>query len=431
MLIAAVLSATIAVPAIAVDPQQAPDEATLQQILKELRELRDDRDAQKKEIEALRSQVEALTRELAAVRSEPAPAAAEQTPPEPPAPEMATAAPEPKPSEEQIATIDPYGSLRVVAGSDTEGNTAMRDNISRVGIKGSATLREGIDVVATAEVGINLWGRERTTIFGGDPGAPVGQVDNAVFARVGLLGVKGRAGQLTFGKQWSPYSDVAGMTDQAYVYGGDAGGVYAAGTDGGISGTGRADYATQYRFSNEHVSLGLQTQSRSKTDNDRSWADTYQAAFTWHAGGGFHVGAAYHEVRDGVVDPEPDESREGDRATVVAVSYDRPRLYLGATYMDMTNHERDDAGVFFSGRGLEIFARYHLTDRTAIEGVFNDLDPDESYAGGYRLRYLATTMSYRYAKGSVIYAGYKIEATRNADDSERDDVFGIGFNYTF
>jgi hypothetical protein len=117
----------------------------------------------------------------------------------------------------------------------------------------------------------------------------------------------------------------------------------------------------------------------------------------------------------------------------VAVSYDRPgHLYVGATYADLENHERDNTGVFFSGRGLELFTRYYLTERSAIEGVFNDLEPDDSYDGRYRLRYLAGTFSYRYAKSSVIYAGYKSDQSRAADGSDlRNDVFGLGFNYSF
>ena len=400
---------------------------TLETILEEIRALRADRDAQQQEIEALRATVEALTRELAVVKGAPSDA----TGGEEVASAPATAATAAKPAEEPVATMKPYGSLRVVVGSDTDGNTAMRDNISRVGIKGSAEVRDGLDVVATAELGLNLWGRERETIFGGDPGAPVGQVDNAVFARIGLIGLKGRAGQLSWGKQWAPYSDVAGMTDQAYVFGGDAGGIYAAGTDGGTSGTGRADYATQYRYSNDRFTLGLQTQSRSRTANDKSWADTWQGALTWTLGGGFRAGFAHHEVRDGVVDPQPNESREGDKATTVAMSYERKRFYAGVTWADLDNHERDDAGIWFSGRGLEIFTRDYLTDRTAIEAVFNDLDPDDSYAGSYRLRYGAATWSYRYAKGSVIYAGYKVERSRDADGSGHRDVFGLGINYSF
>lgn len=431
IVIVAALVAATAIPAAAAEPQVGPDPATLERILEELRQLRADRDAQSKEIERLRSTVEALGRELEAVKQpatvEPGSPAAAVTP----TPGAVAAAPEEKAPEEQIATMDPYGSLRIVVGSDFDGNIAMRDNISRVGIKGSAKIADGIDVVATAELGLNLWGRERQTIFGGDPGAPVGQVDNAVFARVGLAGIKGRAGQLTWGKQWAPYSDVAGMTDMAYVFGGDAGGIYAAGTDGGISGTGRADYATQYRYSNDRFSLGLQTQFRSKTSNDQSWADTYQGALIWNAGGGFRVGFAYSEVRDGVPDPEPPQAKEGDKARAVSMSWERPRLYVGMTLSNLDNHERDDTGAWFSGEGFELFARYYLTDRSAIETVINDLDPDDSYGGKYRVRYGTAVFSYRYAKSSVVYAGYKVEESRDADGDERADVIGLGINYSF
>jgi len=233
IIVAALLSTLSGTVAFA-DPQPAADQATLQQILEELRQLRDDRDAQKKEIDALRATVDALGRELAAAKQGAAPVPAQPAPPA-----VAATAPEEKPVAERLATMEPYGSLRVVVGSDTDGNTAMRDNISRIGIKGSAKVRDGLDVVATAELGLNLWGREQETIFGGDPGAPVGQVDNALFARQGFVGVKGRAGQITWGKQWAPYSDVAGKTDQAYVSRGDPRGFQSRSVGPGRPRTGR------------------------------------------------------------------------------------------------------------------------------------------------------------------------------------------------
>lgn len=406
-------------------------DATQEQILEEMRKLREDRDSQRKEIDELRATVEELTRQLAAMKSGNASASSPEAAPLPAPPPLVadeTIAPGP----ERRATVDPYGSLRIAFGSDSDGKTGMRDNVSRIGIRGAAEIREGVEVLATAELGMNIWGREREIIFGGDPGAPAGQVDNVLFARVGFLGFKGRAGQLTWGKQWSPYSEVAGMTDQAYLFGADAAGIYAAGTDGGTSGTGRADWATQYRWANETLSLGLQAQTRSKSENDRPWADTIQGALTWRVTDGFKVGVAWHEVRDGVPDPAPDQAKEGDQATVVAMAFERPRLYVGMTYADLENHERDDTGTFFSGRGIEVFSRYRLTDRWAVEGVFNDLEPDDSYDGQYRLRYFAGTFSYVYAKNSTIYAGYKADLTRAADGSDvRNDVFGMGINYSF
>ncbi len=84
-------------------------------------------------------------------------------------------------------------------------------------------------------------------------------------------------------------------------------------------------------------------------------------------------------------------------------------------------------------RGLDqLFTRYYLTERVAVEGVYNELDPDGSYDGHYKLRYGAGTFSYKYAKSSVIYAGYKLEQSRAADGSDlRNDTFGLGFNYSF
>jgi len=75
-------------------------------------------------------------------------------------------------------------------------------------------------------------------------------------------------GELTFGKQWSVYYDVAGWTDAFNVYGGTALSVYPAGTDGGAVGSGRADNAVIWRNARGRFSYGLQTQLKTSSDGD-------------------------------------------------------------------------------------------------------------------------------------------------------------------
>jgi len=81
-------------------------------------------------------------------------------------------------------------------------------------------------------------------------------------------------GTFSWGKQWSPYYDVAGLTDMFFTLGGEASGAYGPG-DGGIPGTGRSEKALQYRHRFGPVHVGAQVQNRARTDENVSYADTY------------------------------------------------------------------------------------------------------------------------------------------------------------
>lgn len=80
-------------------------------------------------------------------------------------------------------------------------------------------------------------------------------------------------GNVSFGKQWAPYADVARFTDELNVWGGEWSGIFAGRTDGGVSGTGRADDALQHRLAADPVRLAAQAQLRTLTDNDASFVD--------------------------------------------------------------------------------------------------------------------------------------------------------------
>lgn len=82
-------------------------------------------------------------------------------------------------------------------------------------------------------------------LIGGDPGTQEDSDNVALPLRLAFVGFEGPQGRVSFGKQWSTYYDVAVFTDQAPFFGGSASGTYNAGTDGGVSGTGRANQALQ------------------------------------------------------------------------------------------------------------------------------------------------------------------------------------------
>jgi len=113
---------------------------------------------------------------------------------------------------------------------------------------------EPIKVIGTTEWGVNLVQSETSLNAGATTASGFGevqQVTHPVFgARLGFIGVDfGKWGRLSYGKQLSTHYDITSYTtDRFNVFGGQSTATYVAGTDGGQSGTGRADQMILYHL---------------------------------------------------------------------------------------------------------------------------------------------------------------------------------------
>ncbi|HWZ91254.1 MAG TPA: porin, partial [Polyangiaceae bacterium] len=280
----------------------AAQQSTLQQVV----------DEQLRRIEALEAQLTQLRQEVNAIRAlapapppppidethelhEPFVHAADGNPPTDPDSASPTA------DLPRALNIDSYGSLRAMALWDVKGHAEVSNNSSRIGIRGEKPLFGSFQAFGRYETGINLVANDRTILLtGGDPGEPIGQGSQAIFSRLGFVGIKTPIGNFSWGKQWAPYYDIAEFSDQLIVFSGLASGAFGAGTDGGLAGTGRAERALLYRETWGPFAVGLQVQDRTLTANDRHWADTFSGSLIYGKRYGFAAGAAYNEVRDGV-----------------------------------------------------------------------------------------------------------------------------------
>jgi predicted porin len=397
-------------------------------------------DEQLRRIEALEARLALLQQQMNELRGQRPPAMGEE--PQGPEPyEHATGggpptdpdAEEPAADLPRALNVDAYGSLRVLTAIDTDGHSEVRNNSSRLGIRGQKELFRGIDAFARYEMGVNLVANDRAILnTGGDPGTPIGQGSQAISSRLGLVGLETPIGKFSWGKQWSTYYDVAEFSDQAQVFTGTANGAFGAGTDGGIVGTGRAERAVQYRGGWGLLSGGVQIQNRSLTVNNKGWANTFGGSLIVGRKNGFAVGAAYNEVRDGVPTPTVNEPQLGDKATIFGIRFRGERFYAGSTYAILKQHEVDDLGRRFDGRGFELAVRQHVAERVWIEGVFNDLSPDADHPGDYRIRFGAANVVYDFGVASRVFAGFKVEGSRKSDRSDlASSTFAAGLNYTF
>ena len=329
--------------------------------------------------------------------------------------------------------IDSYGSLRVAAALDSEGNREIRNNSSRLGLRGSKRLTDGIQAFGRIEVGVNMVATDRVILSGGDPGAPIGQGSQAVFSRLGYVGLDTGIGSFAWGKQWSAYYDVAVFTDQFPLWSGAATGAFAAGTDGGISGTGRAEQALQYREARGPVSVALQMQSRASSPNDRTWVDVWGASAVVGKAQGFSLGAAYNEVRDGVASPNPNQPQLGDKAAIFGLRYRADRFYAATTL----SHQRAARG----GRPRPPLRRHGLRaraalprDRRALAGgrvqrPAARLGPPGRFPDPLRRRLRGVQLRGRQPRCS---AASRSRTAARSDGSKRlNSAFATGLNYTF
>lgn len=169
--------------------------------------------------------------------------------------------------EELLESFSAYGSLRtrLLITDDTE---ELQNGASRIGLRLRRPIAPRVVPELTAlglvEVQVNLVENPTIATAGDSTNSELLTDENvdAFETRLGYVGFEfGDLASVAFGKQWAVYYDVAGWTDQFYVFGGTSLGAYNGGTDGG-GGTGRADQAIVGRLDLDWLVVGAQYQVR-------------------------------------------------------------------------------------------------------------------------------------------------------------------------
>ncbi|MEN8186398.1 MAG: porin [Bacteroidota bacterium] len=333
-----------------------------------------------------------------------------------------------------LRSVEPYGSVRFAFGGNENG-TGVVDHSTRVGVKGEWDFSEGSDYYffMNAEVGINLSRKNDFVDISSDPGAPYGKANNAVFARVGLIGIGSPYGNISLGKQWSVHYAAIGDVDTMYLFGGDAIGVYNAGTDGGSSGTGRADNAVKYVFSKDNFYLGLQGQFRNISENNEKFADTYGIA-SYYKLNTFKIGASFNKVLDGVIDPTHGEAAIDDEIFSALLAYSFSDFDFSITASTFNNHEITDEGMYYEGWGLEYHFKYNFGKNKEWSVIHNTslLKPDDSENTEYVFNRYAFELARRFSKNTLIVAGFRFDNNKLSNGQSSDlHTLAIGFYYNF
>jgi predicted porin len=284
-----------------------------------------------------------------------------------------------------------------------EGESEVDLDQGQLGLRGNLALSPDLGLLVQCEASLRL------------------EADPVLDARLGLAGLQTEYGRIAFGKQWASYYEVAVFTDQMPGLGGRASGAFNV-DDGSLSGTGRPSHALQYRHAASGLRWSLQAQIRDLRPGSPAFADTLGGSLVLEHGSGLDLGAALSVVRDGVEEPGQDQARSDDRAIVVGARYEKGGVYLAAVHAWLRNHERDDQGRYFSGRGFEAYASYDLTKALELRAEFDSLEPSDDTAGQYRIRSGILGLRWKLPLRLAAHAVYRIEGSRSSDGSARPDT---------
>lgn len=336
---------------------------------------------------------------------------------------------------ESLKSIVPYGTFEYAFGGNKNG-WGVVDIIPRIGLKGQWAIDELEDyyVFSTAELGLHLTQRDDMIHISSDPGAGYGKVNTALFARQGYIGIGSPYGQFSIGKQWGVHYTLAGAIDNMYIFGGDAIGVYNAGTDGGISGTGRADQAAKYELFKGNFYFGLQAQFRNISENDKYFADAFSTAAYYNIPDIIKLGISYSKVLDGIREPLPNQPTIDDEMLAFLLDHQAENFHFGIMGMVFNNHEKSNDGIFFKGWGVEYNIKYNFgkNKRWAFVNNSSFMMPNDDQGLKYRLNTYSFELARRFSENAVIIAGFKYDnSTLNNGENQNLLTYALGFYYNF
>lgn len=283
----------------------------------------------------------------------------------------------------EVKTEEPllrlYGSVRIHAiengtefSNDDQGSGfSVGDGGSRVGARLQRTLGEGTNFFGRVEGGFNI-----LDVFSSNASSGEDNQGHALNPRLYYVGIDSPYVFASFGKNWSTYYKIAGMTDRFAVFGGNTAGAFNAGTDGGASGTGRADEVLQTRlyldiFKGLRIkpfNLNLQYQRSQPIPQvaDVNFGNQFGASawFDTEAGWGFGVAYNLSRIEDRKAPEIVAAGLDGnDQALAASTRWSGDHWYASLVWSRQDNHAINDQNLYVDGNGVELYAQWEFRDR--------------------------------------------------------------------
>ncbi len=336
-----------------------------------------------------------------------------------------------------------YGSIRVRHRWVGEENF-WADGSSRIGINARHQYQAYQFLFARLEAGVNVLD-ELDFLVNGAATSPQSESGESLFLRLLYAGIETPNFLLTFGKNWSTYYRVSGYTDRFQGTGASASGTFNAGTDGGPTGTGRADRVLQTRILIDELEwvglepfrLNIQVQHGEPIPEvpDANYGMTIGLSAILVTQKDLSIGFAYNHanIREQDLQSLQTSGIDGDaQAGILGVRWFADKWYLATTLARLRNHETTDQDIYFDGWGWEVYGHYNLYKNWWAVSGWNILEPDsdQTQAGDYNIKYGVIELRYTFRKfEQMLYANVRLEDSRKADGTRRNDVYTVGVRW--
>lgn len=341
-----------------------------------------------------------------------------------------------------------YVSMRL-RHRETKTKSFLGDAGSRIGMHAEIQTIPEYWLLGRLELGLNLFDKLGLIL---DPGGLDNSGDKEdIFLRLGYVGVEVPYGFLTYGKNWSTYYQVASFTDRFQGTGGTASGTFNAGTDGGPSGTGRADNVWQTRINIVQpkgpfsiykpftVNIQYQTGQKIPHTSGIRYISAAGLSAILERKDNLKVGVAvnYAPIHKGDLDGITSSGLDGDDlAVLIGAQWFGNKWYAGMTFSWLDNHMTTEDGIYFDAWGTEGYGHYQLSEKFWLVGGWNYLEPrsGESQAGEYILRYSVLGIRYTFKDFErMIYANIRFDKSilTSSENSTVGNVYTIGVRWDF
>jgi predicted porin len=351
--------------------------------------------------------------------------------------------------QDDVNTVALRGYLNMLA-VNTEAANEISDSGSRFGFEVERKIEHDWTIGAQVEFGLSFATNSNLSLNPSSQ-APAGSDDDAVFSRLGNIFFQhDDYGIVRIGKQWSVYYDVVIYGDEINVWGSSGSLAANGGSDGGISGTGRAEQAITWRRSFGDWSVGLQGQFKDEavSFNDPSDPDNPlngEPVGTVGNGYGFSLTYNLGKSNFGITNVTADTELDGvfgnrdveDKTTAIAYWYGKPLdpgLYVYVGYAQSENHDTDDAGQYFDAVGTELVIRYRLENGLIPLIGFNRVEENySSYTGEYEMHFNFVGVEYNLegVRGRLYSTIRKNDSTFANGDKNDDLEIAVGTLISF
>lgn len=335
-----------------------------------------------------------------------------------------------QPKDSVLLDFHPYGSFRAhMAYYDDE--LELQENVSRIGFQIGVTNKKGLRFFVGAELAMNLFKGPVQFNTDGNTNSGFLAIQNSqnrqVFStRLGYVGIDFKKyGTIQMGKQWSVYYDITQFTDKFNVFGGQGSATYVGNSDGGGSGTGRANQSVTYRLHWHNWFLGLQGQFDSTSNN--YLVDGYGISLQYELLDGLKIGSAINKKHLSRSIRENTLGLDGNPLYwSLGASFENSHWDLGFVYAYQENGDYADTVIeneliigIYDAIGLELFTKFKQPRYSLIAG-FNTYQPKISnvkFQSDLKHNYIILGGEYKPFRFGFVYLEYRI--------SNATDEFGV------